>query len=209
MIDFIPLQYYYDTYIYFCFFLVLANLLHANTLELYSIKNIKFLRTSGYILLILIMLYMGLRPLSVIFGDMGSYNGYFTGYKFGMPITTEKDVFFHYYMKLLSYFVSNDGFFLVTAFFYIFPMFLISKFSFKDYWFYAFLMFVVSFSFYSYGVNGIRNGLAASMFLWGLCYSHKKIIMIFLFFIAVLFHKTLLLPVLAYGITLLYNNNVL
>ena len=206
MIDFVPIAYYYDTFIYFCFFLVVANLLHAYTLNLNDVKNLRFLRTAGVTLLVLVVLYIGLRPISRTFGDMGAYATKFRNYAFGASVTTDKDVFFHHYMKLLSYGVGVYAFFLITAILYIVPMYLISKRYFKDYWFYAFLMFVGSFSFFSYGTNGIRNGLATSMFLLGLCYPHKKILMGVCFLIAMAFHKSLLLPVMAYGLTLLYNN---
>lgn len=207
MIDFIPLEYYFDIFIYFGLFLVLANMLHAYTVDLDHPKNIKFLRTAGLLLLLMAILYLGLRPVSGrVFGDMGTYAKYFEHYAAGAPANSTKDVVFHYYMKALSYVVGTHGFFLITEILYIFPMFLISKKHFKPYWFYAFLMFVVSFSFYSYGTNGIRNGLATSMFLWGLCYPNNKIKMGVFFAIACLFHKTLLLPVSTYILTLFYNN---
>ncbi|GAL77622.1 hypothetical protein JCM19274_5335 [Algibacter lectus] len=167
MFDFIPIEYHYDILVYFIFFLVLANLLHAYTLDLTSDKNLKFIRTFGWLLFICMTIYLGLRPLVPYFGDMGSYAGYFRAYQSGVPVTTDKDVFFHYYMKFLSNFMSPKGFFLTTEFFYVFPMLLLSKTYFKEFWFYSLLMFLASFSFYSYGVNGIRNGLATSMFLWG------------------------------------------
>jgi hypothetical protein len=207
MIDFIPLKNYYDVYIYFCLCLVVANLLHAYTLDLNNVKNIKFLRTSGWILLVLVILYLGLRPMSSrAFGDMVTYSRYFNRYANGAPITADRDIMFHYYMRTLSYVVGVHGFFLITATLYVLPSYFVSKAYFKEYWFYAFLMFVVSFSFYTYAVNGIRNGLATSIFLWGLCYPNKKILMGVFFAISVLFHKTLLLPVLAYVLTLFYNN---
>ena len=206
MIDFIPIRSYYDVYIHFCLFLVVANLIHAYTVPLNDQKNLKFLRTAGWLLLVLIVLYLGLRPISgYVFGDMGTYARYFKNYALGAPVTTEKDVLFHYYIKILSYGVGVHGFFLITAALYILPTYFISKKHFGAYWFYGFLMFVVSFSFYSYGTNGIRNGLATSLFLWGLCYPKKKILMGIFFTIAVLFHKTLLLPVMAHILTLFYN----
>lgn len=207
MIEFVPLKYYNEVYIYFCFFLVLANLLHAYNLSLNDKKNIRFLKASGVILFILICFYLGLRPISGrFFGDMGTYSVYFNLYSNGAPVNIDKDVIFHYFMKFLSHFMSVHSFFLIIEFLYIFPMFLVSKIYFKSYWFYAFLMFVVSFSFYSYGVNGIRNGVATSLFLWGLCYKNKKIQMAIFFTLSFLFHKSLMLPVLAYLLTMIYNN---
>lgn len=207
MIDFIPLNNYYEVYIYFCLLLVLANLLHAYTLGLNDVKNLKFLRTSGLILFVLVVIYLGLRPISGRkFADMATYAEYFKYYASGGQISTEKDIVFHIYIKALSSLVGIHGFFLITMILYTVPKYLISKKYFKEYWFYAFLMFVVSFSFYSYGTNGIRNGIATSMFLWGLCYTDKKTKMSLFFLLSVLFHKSLLLPVGAYILTMVHNN---
>ena len=207
MIEFLTLESYYPFYIYFCLILVLANLLHALTLNIDDQRNLKFLNTIGIILLIFLILFIGLRPISgKYFGDMGTYARYFRGYELGEPVNVNKDFLFHYYMKFLSNIVSVHGFFLITEFLYIFPMYLIAKTHFKEYWFYAFFMLTVSFSFYTYGTNGIRNGAASSLFLWGLCYQNKKSLQIFIFILAALFHKTMLLPILAYVITMFFSN---
>lgn len=207
MIDFIPLNNYFDVFIYFCLFLVVSNLLHAYTLPLNDQKNIKFLRTAGVVLFFLVAIYLGLRPISGrAFGDMATYAKYFFSYANGAPVNTEKDFLFHMYMKTTSNFLGVHGFFLLTFGLYIYPTYLISKKYFNTYWFYSFLMFVVSFSFYTYGTNGVRNGIATSMFLWGLCYKDNKLKMSILFLISVMFHKTLLLPVMAYVLTFFVNN---
>jgi hypothetical protein len=173
--------------------------MHAYTLTLNNPKNLRFLRSAGIILLILVILYIGLRPISgKYFGDMSTYYRYFLNYQQGMEVVTNQDKLFHYYMKSLSYFVGSHGFFLIPMVLYTVQMFLVAKPFFKAYWFYGFLMFVVSFPFFSYGTNGIRNGLATSMFLRGLYYKDRKILMGIFFVLATLFHKTLLLPIIAY-----------
>ena len=60
-------------------------------------------------------------------------------------------------------------------------------------------------SFWGYGVNGIRNGIATSIFLLAITIERKIITAIFLF-LAVSFHKSLLLPVVAYILTFVHNN---
>lgn len=207
MIDFIPLINYFDIYIHFCFFLVVANLIHAYVLDINDSQNIVFLRASGVFLMLLIIFYLGLRPISSrYFGDMASYSVYFTKYSFGEPVAVTRDYTFHYFMKFISYFTNVHTFFLLTSIIYIYPMYLVSKKYFGDYSFYAFLMLIVSFSCYTYGTNGIRNGLATSIFLLGICYPNKKVLMGVFFLISVLFHKSLLLPVVAFVLTFFYND---
>ncbi|MFD0836294.1 EpsG family protein [Mariniflexile aquimaris] len=207
MIDFIPLEYYYDIYINISLFLVMANMLHAYTVDLNSQKNLNFLNVAGYFILFFLILYIGLRPVSGrYFVDMAIYNIQFNNYSFGAKVTTTKDIYFEYFMKFLSNFMTSHGFFLLMSFLYIFPLYLISKKYFKQYWFYSFLILIVSFSFYSYGTNGIRNGVATSLFILGLCFPKNKIKISIYFILAVLIHKSMMLPIAAYALTSVYNN---
>ena len=198
---------YYVVYINICLFLVVFTLLHTRILELNNPKNLRFINFSGYVLLVFLILYIGQRPISYKFGDTGNYYKAYVAYQNGASISESVgDYGWHVFMKAAAQVMSIHSFFTIIAFIYIYPLYRISIAFFKEYWYYAFLMFVISFSFYTYGVNGIRNGAAASLFLWGISYNHKKIIMAVFFFFAIQFHKTLLLPILAYVLTYFYNN---
>ncbi|MEZ4975936.1 MAG: EpsG family protein [Flavobacteriaceae bacterium] len=202
----IPLEYYYQLYINLCLFLVLFTLLHTRVVAIDNSKNVTFINIAGWFLLVFLVFYMGLRPLNgVYFGDTVNYYKSFVDYKYGKPIPEDGDLGWELFIKFMSYIVNIHTFFTLMVFVYIFPMYYISKIFFKEYWYYAFIMFIVSFSFWSYGVNGVRNGVACSLFLWGLAFKDKKIIMAILFFIAIMFHKTLLLPIMAYLATYVYN----
>lgn len=66
-------------------------------------------------------------------------------------------------------------------------------------------MLIISLSFWGYGTNGIRNGIATSFFLLAL--SSKKNIFTWLWIIfAISFHKSLFIPTLAYIISFFYKN---
>ncbi|WP_229669516.1 EpsG family protein [Yeosuana aromativorans] len=186
--------------------MVLFTILHTYALRLEDTKNIKFIKVAGYILLVSLIFYLGMRPISGVFGDTVNYNYAFKKYQLGGKIGNESDYYWHVFMKIMSHLVTIHVFFTICTFLYIYPMYRLSKTVFNKYWYYAFMMFVVSFSFYTYAVNGVRNGAALSLFLWGLCYRDKKIIMGLFFLVATLFHKSALLPILAYLATLFYNN---
>lgn len=206
MIDFIPLESYYPIYINICLFLVLFSFLHTRVLKIDNPKNLVFINIAGLFLLVFLVLYMGLRPVSNTFGDTVNYNRSFQNYKIGLPIGDVGDYGWHVFMRTLAQFMSIHQFFALVCFIYIFPMYRISKSFFGKYWYYSFLMFIVSFSFWTYGVNGMRNGAACSLFLLGVSYRDKKSIMILAFVVATLFHKTLYLPILAFLLTHFYNN---
>lgn len=202
MIDFIPLEQYYTIFINVSLFFVLLTVIHTYTIEIDDSKNIVYTNIAGYIFLAFTLFYVGLRPVSgKFFGDMATYNRHYTHYMNGGEIMIERDFLFHYFMKLSSYIIPPTGFFLICFALYLIPMYKVSKVFFKEYWFYSFLMFAVSFSFWSYGTNGIRNGIAASFFLLALCYLDRKPLMVLFFVLATQIHQTLILPVLAFALT--------
>lgn len=206
MFDFIPLEYYSQIYLNVCLFFVLLTFVQGTLTILDDSRNIIFFSVLGYSLLFLIIFYIGLRPISQkYFGDMLPYAKYFEAYANGGLVLTTKDVFFHYFMKFTSNFLTVNQFFLLCSALYVFPMYLVSKRHFKEYWFYAFLVFIVSFQFWPYGVNGIRNGVATSFFLMGIAYYDRKFVMFLFFLLATMFHKSLILPIMAYCICFIYN----
>src|SRR5690606_6899205 len=87
---------------------------------------------------------------------------------------------------------------------YIFPLYFVTKRWFKQYWFYAFLMLIGSFSFWAYGTNGIRNGIATSLFLLAIS-REKKLFQILWLVVAIGVHKTMMLPGLGFVLTWFYN----
>jgi EpsG family len=206
MFDFVPIRDYYSVYIHLCLFIVLFTMLHTYVLKLDDTKNVHFINVTGYILLVSLIFYLGMRPIHYSFGDTVNYNVAFNKYKLGGSIGNEADYYWHVFMKFMSQIVSIHVFFTICAFIYIYPMYRISKELFHKYWYYAFFMFIISFSFYTYAVNGVRNGAALSLFLWGLSYRNSKIIMYVFFGFALMFHKTALLPIAAYIVTGYYNN---
>lgn len=206
MIDFIPLEYYHELYLNFTGFLVLIILFNSLVLPIDDSKIINTNKIIGITLLIFAIIYMGLRPINgYYFGDMSTYARHFDYYANGGEVYLEKDIFFNLYMKFTSSFLSVHAFFTLCAFLYIYPMYRVSKVFFKEYWYYAFYMLVVSFSFWAYGVNGIRNGIATSLFLLAISYHNKKMLMYIFFIVSYFCHQTLIVPVAAFLLASIYN----
>ena len=71
----------------------------------------------------------------------------------------------------------------------------------------AFLFVVGSFSFYGYGVNGIRNGMAAALTLLAFSYlKTNRWIALILSFVIIQIHGSMFLPVCAAWLSLFYKN---
>ncbi len=204
MLSFIPLEYYAEVYFQFILIICLFTLLHSYLLEGDEALVYNYNTVLGSILLTSLVLYIGLRPVSgVYFADMATYADTFLRLQNGDDIFREGgDIGFEYFLRFSAAFLTLDSFFLVCAFIYIYPLFLASKNWFPKYYFFLFVLFIGSFSFYAYGVNGMRNGMATSLFILALSYaSTSKIKMILFFLLSLLFHKSMMLPMLAYGIT--------
>ena len=73
-------------------------------------------------------------------------------------------------------------------------------------YYFAFLMLIVSFEFWSYGTNGIRQGLATSLLLLAFSYMNKKWIMYLLFLVAFGIHSSVVIPIAAYFLTYGYRS---
>nr|WP_299343591.1 EpsG family protein [Allomuricauda sp.] len=207
MIDFVPLELYSAIYFNVLVGVVALTFLHGITLEVNDLKSRTFGLLSGTFLLFFSIFYIGLRPISGrYFADMRSYSIFYEQYAHGGEITIQNDIFFHKFMQICSGMFPVHIFFLICTFLYVVPMYIFSKSTFNSKWFYAFLMFLTSFSFWAYGTNGIRNGIATSLFLLALTFREKKLIMALIFVVTISVHKSMMLPVLAFLLTYFFKD---
>ena len=201
----IPLPYYTPV-----FYNVLLSIIAFAFLKLmvkgYTINTSSTKEYISFLLLISVVLYMGLRPISFAFGDMGIYNKYFNEFVNGAEIDNYKDYLWRLFMKFCSGVMSAKQFFLLCAFLYVVPLYYASKKWFGPNSYFIFLMLIASFSFWAYGTNGIRNGIATSLFILGLSYTKKKSVKYVIFLLAYLVHGSILIPFAAFVLTLFYKN---
>lgn len=198
MITFIPVQFYENIYYYALAIVIITAYLQSMQIPIDDDKNIKRKIAIGKVLFGFIILYIGLRPVSgFYFGDMRTYAVTFEGYAEGLPAIETKDVVFNYFMKFCSGIMTVDIFFLLCAFMYIIPLYVAVRRMFPQYWFYAFMMLVVSMSFWAYGTNGIRNGIATSFFILAITRRNPVNMGIWML-LGVSFHKSLLIPIAAF-----------
>ncbi len=205
MFDFIPEKLYIPFHYNVMLVFVLLTLFHTQLLRINDPKSLRFINAIGWVLFGYIVLYLGFRPISGVFVDMTTYAYMFDFVKSGYQLDVG-DVLFNSLMELCAQFMDANGFFFICVVIYTIPCLVLSKRHFKKYWFYSFLILAGSFSFFNYGTNTIRNGMASSMFLLGLALYDKKVIMYSLMFLAVLFHKSMAVPFLAFIMTQVYNN---
>ena len=205
MFDWIPVKDYTNVHYYIMYSLVLLTFIHSQSNPINSDQNFRYMKVMGWMYFIFIVFFMGLRPISGKFVDMMLYNRLFQYYAGGGSIVSAKDLNFHLFTKFCSLFMSAHVYFLTCAALYVVPLYLVAKKWFKDYWFYALLFLITSFSFWSYGTNGIRNGIAGSIFLLGMS-REKRIWQIIIILLAIGFHKSMVIPASAFLLANFYNN---
>jgi len=150
----------------------------------------------------ILIIFLGLRPISLAFGDMLAYSHLLTHVN---PSMTDGNDWMFY--RLMSIFSSYDPtlYFLFIAACYIGFSYTGLLKLFKNNSAAAFILLISSFSFNSYGLNGIRAGFAASMFLMGMSFfvstktKKERIIAIGLCLCSCLFHKSMTLPLICMG----------
>ena len=204
MFDWVPLEYYSAVHYFLMLLLVLLTLLISQSQSMNSDPNFRYMKIMGTMYFIYILIYMGLRPISGVFIDMLTYNGIFKHYANGGEIYSRKDIVFHIFTKLCSQIMTAHFYFLTCVALYVIPLYVVCKKWFNDYWFFGFLFLVSAFSFWAYGTNGIRNGIAGSLFLLGIS-REKRISQAIWILLAIGFHKTMLLPAGAFIIANFYN----
>ena len=201
----IPVEYYSAIYFNILLAIVLLVYIQSGNSELVAKQNVSSKKVLGAIFLWFVILYMGTRPISFTFADMAVYALEFKDYANGAPLNTDKEIVFGVFMKFCSGIMSAEVFFLLCAFLYVYPLYLASKKLFKEYWFYSLFIIVISFSFWAYGTNGIRNGLGTSLFIFALS-RDKKMVTIAFITLSVLIHTSLIIPTIAYVISFFYKN---
>lgn len=197
MFDWIPIHSYTSIYYYLC--LVVVFILYFNSLKYTTLrgKYMTTLQILSYPFFFLILLYMGLRPLNGVFTDMTTYGRIFTSYQNGQSIEGKEDYVFHLFVKGVSLIGNHDIFFFLCAVVYCVPLYFACVNLFKKNWFYGFIILATSFSFWAYGTNGIRNGMAGSLFLLGLT-QKTKIKQAIWIVLAVNVHFSMILPAVAF-----------
>ena len=152
-------------------------------------------------LAVIVILFMGLRPDSSIFGDSYFYRHTYYNVHVNSEFSLDSEWLFAWIINTCKSFGLNHRmFFLIVEIGYIFFMYAAcQKLLWENTWM-AMLFCISAFSFFTYGVNGIRNGLALHILLFAfslLATEGKAIIPIVCILIVGAFgiHRTSALPV--------------
>lgn len=162
-------------------------------------------------LILFLILFIGLRPEHSIFGDMMmyviDYNLLYKGVPFVMDWQAENVIFDNLIALSGSFQIGLTPFFTLCAIVYFGCSYLGIKRLFPNHTYPVYLVYLAAFSTFSYATNGVKAGCAASLFIWALSYCNNMKVCLPLMVLAVGFHHSMKVPILAFLLTRFFNKS--
>lgn len=208
----------FPPYIYFPVYSIVVILLTAVMTIRYQTLSTEQLIYSGkptsnwaWSIPIAFALFIGFRPVSGIFVDMGNYNQVYYNLLYGREFEWDWQstnfIFDNIYNWLASERFEINVFFVGSAIIYFVGTYIGLRKLFPSNALYAFICFLGAFSTYSYGTNGLKAGMAASLFIIAIAYYTKPLIALIFLFLSLGFHHSMILPIVAAIIVFFYRNS--
>lgn len=200
--NFLPPQFYSTFYVLLLTILALIiSLFYLVSNDNHHIRTDNvFPRAIAILLALFLIFFLGLRPLNHVFVDMLGYKIKYENFSSEMKPFSMQD---EWLFQNIGYLCNKWGFsfneyLLLIDFFYFGLMVVVSWKLMRSNMLVAVIFFFVSFSTFSYGTNGIRNGLACSITLLAVAMLTGKrgeqIIAVLLMFVAYSIHHSTFLP---------------
>lgn len=210
MIDFVPVLLYTQLFNYLILFLVVMAAVQGFSGTILQRSTAAANSAWGTLLVVIIILYMGLRPVSYVFGDTINYARTFYQIKsenYVLGVGSGWEWLFDYLMK---WFAKNSDiykFFLLCSVVYVGALWWAIRRIFGDYYYIPLLVAMSMFTFWAYGVNGIRNGMASSLIILALSFRRNIPIASILCILALGCHKSVMITVAAAVLTIFITNS--
>lgn len=160
-----------------------------------------------FLLLIICIIFIGIRPLDIVFADMvGYYNRYISlvNTPFVFNSEAENYIFDNILPFVASFGVPHQVYFILIAAIYFGGMYITCKKLFPNNLLISFIVCLTAFSTFSYGTNGIKAGAAASIFLVAIAYRDKLWITIPLALLSCGFHHSMSMVLVAYFLSCVF-----
>lgn len=215
MIEILPAELYHPIY---CFISIVLTIYYYSRLNRGFELEYNKKRRYGLILFyaIAFIIVVGYRPISgYYFGDTINYAHIFNFLQ-GDTVKPDKEDewIFDYITWWCAQNMDVHSYFLLIEILYIVPVLIACKKICPNNPAVMMLFFMTSFSFFSYGTNGIRNGMACSLIILAIAYTFDKkkwklLISLLLAFIAYGCHISTALPIISMIVCLFFKNTKL
>lgn len=149
---------------------------------------------------VLMIIFIGFRPVHAVFADMGGYAMAMVDHRYEeLPITWNSNFLFEPMMAFLSFNGASQRVpIVILAAINFGCTFIAIRKLFPKNVFLAMLVFFGAFSTFSYATNGLKAGCAASLFLVALAYRENRILSFLFLILSLGFHHSMQLPIAVY-----------
>lgn len=208
MFDWVPISQYTPYFYYTVLVMVLVAVMQCFSNQTFRQGTIAINAIWGVFFTTVLILYMGLRPISSAFGDTMNYANGFDALKgVDVKFALTNEWLFGNLMLIHTKLGDIHSFFFTCAFIYVGSLWWAMKRIFGSYYWIPLLVVFSMFTFWEYGVNGVRNGMGASVFILALSFANQIPIMILLAFLATGFHTSVWIMIGAAIAAWLYKNS--
>lgn len=166
----------------------------------------KYLKNSEFpigalLLTVILIVFIGFRPHHRIFTDMSNYILMWDrefGAPFSFDYAAQNIIFDNIFRLMASQKMGITSLFFLMSAIYFGCIFVASYKIFPKNTFFAFVVYLAAFSTLSYGTNGIKAGVASSIFLLAIAYKNNWIISAFFAFLSYGFHHSMEVPIIIF-----------
>lgn len=196
-------------FLYKYIYLILITIITLVTVEYRKDLRTRENLSPSLILCVFLVLFIGFRPHSGrYFGDTYNYANWWGVQSWeGFQWDVSNIIFDNLYNYWGSIFPDATPLFVFMAALYFFFLFMACQKLFPSNTLITFLVCLAAFSTFSYGTNGIKAGVAASLFLVALAYRDHFLISVLFLFLSWGFHHSMQVPVAAYILTLIIKSH--
>ena len=199
-----------DYFQYIILFLMAWALILCARGVIYDNKIVSVNQMLGLMTLLIVVILMGMRPASIDYGDTANYAYGFNKYaqnKDSIHFYFEKEWLFGNTMRFFAKYSNIHAFFITCAIIYVGALWLALRRIFDEYNFVPLLVVMSMFTFWAYGVNGVRNGMGASMFILAMTYTNNIPMMLGIAFVGAGIHNSVYIMLAAATLAWMLNNS--
>ncbi len=210
MTEFFNTPYLGDYFQYIVLFLIAWALILCARGVVYDSKIVSVNQMLGLMALVLVVILMGMRPSSSAYGDTVTYTYGFNKFaqnRDSIHFYWSKEWLFGNSMRFFAKYSDLRTFLFTCAIIYVGALWLALRRIFDEYNFVPLLIVISMFTFWTYGVNGMRNGMAASLFILAMTYTNNIPVMLALALIGAGFHNSVYIMLAAAALAWVLNNS--
>ncbi len=181
---------------YIVFFMVLWSVIQCARGVVFNEQIVSVDQVLGMLVAVVLILMIGMRPAISAYGDTVNYAGGFNHivqHKELQHLTWSKEWLHDNITRMCAKTGSIHIYFTVYSSIYVGALWLALRRIFREYNFIPFVVVISMFTFWMYGVNGIRNGVGASLFILAITYTENIPMMIIIALMGAGVHNTVYL----------------